>query len=81
MSLPTQKEVVFRWNQLAASEVSARVLLVDDEASIVEIATQILERAGHTVTAIEDPSEALKLYSFNHLRRSMCFSQTRPCQA
>ncbi|MCB0344330.1 MAG: response regulator [Bdellovibrionales bacterium] len=46
-------------------EFSANVLLVDDEAPIVEVATQILERTGHKVSHFEDPNEALKAFIQN----------------
>ncbi len=42
--------------------VSARILLVDDEAPIIDIATQILERGGHSVTAFDSPQAALEAF-------------------
>lgn len=37
----------------------AKILLVDDDGTILILVTRILENAGHTVTALEDPREAL----------------------
>ncbi|SMC27578.1 PAS domain S-box-containing protein [Desulfacinum hydrothermale DSM 13146] len=38
---------------------SERILLVDDEPALVELAQQILSRLGYRVTAFHDPREAL----------------------
>ena len=41
---------------------SWRVLLVDDELSLVTLATKVLSRMGHEVTACTDPREALTVF-------------------
>ena len=40
-----------------------RILFVDDERSIVEMATTILERLGYNVTALSSSTEALALFA------------------
>jgi len=40
----------------------ARILVVDDEAAVLEIMRRSLERAGHTVTTATNGAEALRLY-------------------
>jgi PAS domain S-box-containing protein len=42
---------------------SARVLVVDDEESIVEVAYQTLKRAGHVVTTFISPRAALECFA------------------
>jgi CheY-like chemotaxis protein len=39
-----------------------RILLVDDEASLVEMTTRMLERLGYTVVTATSSSEALRLF-------------------
>jgi signal transduction histidine kinase/CheY-like chemotaxis protein/streptogramin lyase len=41
---------------------SERILLVDDEASLAEIGTQILERLGYEVEGISNPIDALETF-------------------
>ncbi|RME07220.1 MAG: response regulator [Deltaproteobacteria bacterium] len=50
-----------RGEGLSERGVMARILLVDDEASVLETLTEILESAGHDVTATERGEEALRL--------------------
>jgi CheY-like chemotaxis protein len=40
---------------------TARILLVEDESSVRELAKTILRRAGHEVVAADDPDSALEL--------------------
>jgi PAS domain S-box-containing protein len=42
-----------------------KILFVDDEESLVEIVTQILERLGYQVEATTNPFEALEIFSAN----------------
>jgi CheY-like chemotaxis protein len=42
-----------------------RILFVDDEAAIIEIASEALEELGYHVTAKNDPSEALECFRSN----------------
>jgi CheY-like chemotaxis protein len=44
----------------ASASGSQRILYVDDEIGIVQVATQLLERAGYRVTAFTDPRAALE---------------------
>ena len=39
-----------------------RILLVDDEDAILQIASGVLEQAGHTVTTSHNNEDALRLY-------------------
>jgi len=56
-----------------------RVLLVDDEETITELGTGMLERLGYTVTAVTSSSEALKLFSENPSRFDLVITdQTMP---
>ena len=41
---------------------SKHILLIDDEASIIEMATQILEKHGYSVTSFMDGQEALSYF-------------------
>jgi len=43
-------------------EASWRVLLVDDEHALVSLATKVLSRMGHEITACTDPREALAVF-------------------
>lgn len=48
----------------SAGEAQGRgtmILIVDDEAAIVRLASRILELAGHTVESAEDPESALRI--------------------
>jgi DNA-binding NtrC family response regulator len=38
-----------------------KILLVDDEAMVLDVLTQLLEMNGHTVTASTQPKDVLKL--------------------
>jgi len=49
--------------EVTTREGSGRILVMDDEELIREIATGILEHLGYSVTTAVDGSEALKLYS------------------
>ena len=40
-----------------------RVLLVDDEAPIAKVASEILRESGHTVTALTSPEAALEVFT------------------
>ncbi len=50
------------------------VLLVDDEAWIVDICTQVLEMLGHTVEAFEHPVDALVAYRKDPMRFDLVVS-------
>jgi nitrogen-specific signal transduction histidine kinase/ActR/RegA family two-component response regulator len=39
-----------------------RILLIDDEASLIDVGQLMLERAGYDVTALTDPQEALRAF-------------------
>jgi CheY-like chemotaxis protein len=48
-----------------AARGSERILLVDDEAQIIDMEQQILENLGYTVTSSTDSQEAMELFTRN----------------
>ena len=48
-----------------STEISADILVVDDEKSIRDILTIVLEEEGHTVTAVSDGGEAIESFEKN----------------
>ncbi|MDQ1328811.1 MAG: Response regulator, partial [Candidatus Poribacteria bacterium] len=56
LQLETKKENI---------EITADILVVDDEKSICSILTMILEEDGYNVTAVSDGSEAIELFEQN----------------
>ena len=58
---PAQGKKVFKFNH-------QRVLVMDDEHAIRELTAQLLSTLGYEVTAVQDGSEAVKVYE-NALRR------------
>lgn len=58
---PARSDKVFRFNH-------QRVLVMDDEHAIRELTAQLLSTLGYEVTAVQDGSEAVKVYE-NALRR------------
>lgn len=45
---------------------SETILFIDDEASIVDFNTEMLQELGYTVESEQDPVAALKLFKINH---------------
>jgi CheY-like chemotaxis protein len=54
-----QDEVVAENHQTSAA---ARILYVDDERALLSVGQRRLAAAGHRVTAIQDPTEALRVF-------------------
>ncbi len=50
---------------------AARILLVDDEAPLVDLLTRYLERLGYQVEACLTPADALKLFEADPSRYSL----------
>jgi CheY-like chemotaxis protein len=48
-----------------AAKGSERILLVDDEAQIIDMEQQMLEHLGYTVTSSTDSQKALELFTHN----------------
>ncbi|OPY78201.1 MAG: Blue-light-activated protein [Syntrophorhabdus sp. PtaU1.Bin153] len=58
---------------------SERILFVDDEELLMEWGQATLERLGYSVTALTDPTEALKLFSSDSSRFDLIITdQTMP---
>ncbi|MBD3321425.1 MAG: PAS domain S-box protein, partial [Chitinivibrionales bacterium] len=59
-----ESEYTFQDEDVATVETgTGRILLMDDETAIKEMALEMLERLGYTVTVCSDGEEALRLYS------------------
>jgi len=61
--LPVIDDVDVEVNEVeppSATKGKERILLIDDEAQIIDIEQQILERLGYSVTSKTDSAEALK---------------------
>lgn len=69
----TRFDLYFPLTKAPAEEIEAeayqpgggdeRILLVDDELEILNIEKEMLSRMGYTVTTMNDPAEALKLFA------------------
>ncbi len=55
----------------ASAVTPARILLVDDEDAVRRMATQMLQRLGHEVTACANGADAVEHYVRNHERIDM----------
>jgi PAS domain S-box-containing protein len=62
-SIETKQEQ--RQEETSSSSEKKRILFVDDEPSVADMAKTMLERIGYRVTAFTDATEALKVFTGN----------------